>query len=197
MNHFPPSILGSQTFIKKSTSLFASSSDDEIDSMKVSELRKELAEYGISTKSFFEKSDFVQALRKARAEGKKKTGSKSKPSSSSSSESGTQSRKEKIALEIENISSTMKVGEMKKELISMGIATRSFFEKSEFVKALAEARVDGKKASGGASSGSATNQQQEEEYDATYRDVVMQKYTSGGRLGGFGGPSGIIDVRLG
>lgn len=168
--------------------------------MKVSELRKELAEYGISTKSFFEKSDFVQALRKARAEGKNKTGSKSKPSSSSSSsssESGTQSRKEKIALEIENISSTMKVGEMKKELISMGIATRSFFEKSEFVKALAEARVDGKKASGGASSGSATNQQQEEEYDATYRDVVMQKYTSGGRLGGFGGPSGIIDVRLG
>ena len=37
----------------------------------------------------------------------------------------------------------MKAGELKAELESLGISTKSFFEKSEFVKACAEARVDG------------------------------------------------------
>jgi hypothetical protein len=37
----------------------------------------------------------------------------------------------------------MKAGELKKELESYGISTASFFEKSEFVQACAEARVDG------------------------------------------------------
>lgn len=37
----------------------------------------------------------------------------------------------------------MASGELKKELQERGISTKSFFEKSEFVKALAEARVDG------------------------------------------------------
>lgn len=37
----------------------------------------------------------------------------------------------------------MKAGELKKELEDMGISTKSFFEKAEFIKALAVARVDG------------------------------------------------------
>ena len=41
----------------------------------------------------------------------------------------------------------MKVGELKSELESLGVSTKSFFEKSEFVRALAEARVDGVKKS--------------------------------------------------
>ena len=58
---------------------------------------------------------------------------------------------------------------MKKELQEYGISTKSFFEKTEFIKALAEARVDGvKKTSGGA-------QVEEERYDPSYRDVVLQK----------------------
>eukprot|EP00957_Ditylum_brightwellii_P051110 3875138-Ditylum_brightwellii.AAC.1 len=45
----------------------------------------------------------------------------------------------------------MKASELKKELEERGISTKSFFEKSEFVKALAEARVDNitKSSSGG------------------------------------------------
>merc|ERR1711862_695852 len=35
------------------------------------------------------------------------------------------------------------MGEMKKELQDLGISTSSFFEKSEFAKAMGEARVDG------------------------------------------------------
>ena len=48
----------------------------------------------------------------------------------------------------------MKAGEMKKELEALGVSTKSFFEKSEFQKALAEARVDGvtAKSKGGSSS---------------------------------------------
>merc|ERR1711865_390443 len=38
---------------------------------------------------------------------------------------------------------SMKAGDMKKELEGLGISTKSFFEKTDFVKALAEARVDG------------------------------------------------------
>lgn len=41
----------------------------------------------------------------------------------------------------------MKVQELKSELESLGVSTKSFFEKSEFVRALAEARVDGVKKS--------------------------------------------------
>ena len=42
--------------------------------------------------------------------------------------------------------SSMSVKEMRNELESLyGISTKSYFEKSEFVKALAEARVDGMK----------------------------------------------------
>ena len=50
----------------------------------------------------------------------------------------------------------MKNAELKQELTERGISTASFFEKSEFVKALAAARVDGvtKQASGGSGSSS-------------------------------------------
>ena len=62
----------------------------------------------------------------------------------------------------------MKVGELKKELKARGVSTKSFFEKSEFVRAYAEAVVDGKQAKGGAV-------EDDEPFDPSYRDVVMQK----------------------
>lgn len=181
--------------------------EKEISAMKAKEIRQELESYGISTKSFFEKSELVEALVKARMEGKTpvettvngadgESGSKtsSTSSSSSSSSSETSSRLVKIQQEIEKCKS-MKVGELKKELESYGISTKSFFEKSEFVRAVAEARVDGvSKTDGGGSgrrSGGAKNAAREEPRDPSYRDVVVTKFQGGkGMLTGK-----VIDVK--
>ena len=143
-------------------SLYSATSDD-VASMRVGEIKKELESYGISTKSFFEKSELVDALQKARADGLKPKSSASTASSSSSSTSSSSSsssssstsstssssepkdkrpREERLQEEMEKCKS-MKAGELKKELEERGVSTKSFFEKSEFVKALAEARVDG------------------------------------------------------
>ena len=185
---------------ERSTSLSASNSKD-ISSMRASEMRDELESYGISTKSFFEKSQFAAALEKARAEGKTpidnssnkssdtktKTKSKSKKSNSESAKD-SMSRDEKITQEIEKIKS-MKVGEIKDELKSMGISTKSFFEKTEFVKALAEARVDGKK-----KGKSQPPEEEEEEYDPSYKDVIMQKFNGPSlRLGSM---YDVIDIKI-
>lgn len=161
--------------LKRSTSLLFMSTETlpEISSMRVGELKKELVSYGISTKSFFEKSELVDAVEKARAEGKtpissgsdNKTSSSSKDSSSSSSsKDSSKSRDDRLKEETEKCQS-MKAGELKKELESYGISTSTFFEKSEFVKACAEARVDGKSQSSGSSSS--------EEGYAEYADVEV------------------------
>lgn len=150
--------------------------------MKASEMREELESYGISTKSFFEKKEFLAALEKARAEGKtpkqqqqkQPTDSKSstrnssstKDSTSASSSSSSSSRDEKIKAEMEK-AQKMSVGDLRTQLKALGIKTASFFEKSEFVRAYAEAMVDGKSA--------AASAEKEEEFDASYRDVVVQK----------------------
>jgi len=179
-----------------SLNLSASALPDVAD-MKAADLRKELQAYGISTKSFFEKSELVNAVKKARAEGKAPANNGSEDGSTGTSESASSSssskpRSELLAEEMAKCNS-MKVLDLKKELDSYGVSTKSFFEKTEFVRAVAEARVDGVKKTGGAgATGSGTR---EEAYDSSYRDVVMQK------LGGdpraiFGGQS-IIDVPLG
>lgn len=160
--------------------------------MRGSEIRKELESYGISTKSFFEKSEMVDALKKARAEGKTpvdKTNvdTETEPTSTSSSKDDKKSRDDKLAAEMEKCKK-MKVGELKKELKDRGISTKSFFEKSEFVKALAEARVDGVKKAAGRGR---AQQRDEEPFDPSYRDVVTQKFRADPLLGR------VIDVRLG
>lgn len=138
--------------------------DDDVKSMRAGDIKKELESYGISTVSFVEKSELVEALQEARAQGLKPkadtssssadSGSKKKkrrPSSSSSSSSSksdddepedTRPREERMAEEMTKCNA-MKAGELKKELEGLGISTKSFFEKTDFVKALAEARVDG------------------------------------------------------
>ncbi len=201
-----------------------SSSLPNVDTMKARELREELQSYGISTKSFLEKSELVDAVQKARAEGKTKTvtndkdkdkdkdrdstSSSSDGSASSSTTTSTTSdggkskasREERLKEEMAKCQ-TMKVGDLKKELQSYGVNTKSFFEKSEFVRAVAEARVDGKSktnssassASAGSSSSSSSSSE-EEPYDPSYRDVIMRKMTDDPRMLG-GGP--LIDIRLG
>ena len=197
----------------RNTKLYAEALQD-IESMRAGEIRKELESYGISCKSFFEKSELVDALKKARAEGKtpingaKVNGDASGSSSSTSSGTSTSaggtgdsgaSREEKIKAEMEKCKS-MKVGDLKKELQSLGVSTKSFFEKSEFVKALAEARVDGVKKRGGAGQGfgrgSSQPPEEDEPYDPSYRDVVMQKMNVDPRDPRMGRGS-LIDIKLG
>ncbi len=206
-----PSLISQQqsftTYLRMSASTLP-----EAKSMRVGELKKELDSYGISTKSFFEKSELVDAVEKARAEGKtpKKTESvkddstASASSSSSSSSDSSESREERLAKEMESCKG-MKAGELKKELESYGISTKSFFEKSEFVKACAEARVDGATKKSGSSSSSSGG-----EGYAEYADVEVltddnsgprkrtseQKSQGRGQGGGnpFGGMGGMADM---
>jgi hypothetical protein len=177
--------------------LWAQQSLPNIDSMKATELRKELESYGISTKSFFEKTELVEALKKARVEGRTSTtpsSSSSAGSSSSTSSSSTSSREKQLQAEIAKCQG-MKIGELKKELESLGMSTTTFFEKSEFVRALAEARVDGvsRKTVDGNKGTSGGKKRSEEVYDPTYRDVVMQKLNIDPRDVRLGS---VIDVRL-
>jgi hypothetical protein len=108
----------------------------------------------------------------------------SSSSSSSDSVDGSKSRAERIQEEMANAKS-MKVGDLKKELESRGISTKSFFEKSEFVRAYAEAIVDNvSKSKSGSSSSSSTSSArkqaaaQDEPYDPSYRDVTTQRFNA-------------------
>ncbi len=181
--------------------------EKEIQAMKAKDIRQELESYGMSTKSFFEKSELVGALIAARKEGKNPIGnvngddgsegssSTSSASSSSTKNSSGANRQERLNQEIEKCKS-MKVSDLKKELESFGVSTKSYFEKSEFVRAVAEARVDGVKKSSGSSGGSSSsgrssNKVNEEPRDPSYRDVTVSKFSGGKTL--LGGR--VIDVR--
>jgi hypothetical protein len=162
----------------------------DMGTMKAGEMRTELESYGISTKSFLEKRDFVKALEEARAAGKEpkkqpetKTNgeqkqAKKEPANGNKKESsagGAASRAERLQQEMAKAKG-MKVGDLKKELEARGVSTKSFFEKTEFVKAYAEAIVDGKAGkAGGSSAGKAGTASPEEKYDSSYRDVSMRK----------------------
>lgn len=128
------------------------STSQNLEEMRAGEIKKELESYGISTKIFLEKMELVEALKKARAEGmtpKSDTSTASSNYQSSSTTPGpsttntsSKSRDERLLEEMEACKA-MKASDLKKELEEMGISTKSLFEKSEFVKALAVARVDG------------------------------------------------------
>lgn len=183
-----------------STRLYAELPD--IGKMKAGAMKKELESYGISTKSLFEKREFVDALKKARAEGKtavngtasakasssstssKTNGDSSSESSSKSSSDSSETRDERYKEALEK-AKKMKVGELKKELQGRGISTKSFFEKTEFVKAYAEAVADNKSGKGG------PGPRPEEPRDPSYKDVVMQKMSQGAMMG-----QSVIDIMV-
>lgn len=172
-----------QAVVLQATSDDASSKPEQdklpdIATMKLGDMRQELESYGISTRSFLEKPEFVDALTTARAEGKRPKKQTSTSSSSgtqqstSNSESSGRTRQEKIKEETAK-AKAMSVGELRKELTNRGIKTNSFFEKSDFVKAYAEAVVDGVRASSSGSGGSRART--EEKFDPSYRDVQTSK----------------------
>lgn len=201
--------------------------------MRIKEMRSELESYGISTKTFLEKREFLDALKKARDEGMAPTnGATKEPAKADTTAAGeyadaysyynqqngntqapgnngysngnaqanangysngsaqtdasrTQtngsqqannnnktpgvpSRADRLEAEIKS-ARNMRVSELKQKLKDMGVNTKSFFEKTEFVRAYAEAMVDG------INSGPSQSQQQEG-YDPDYRDVVVQKF---------------------
>ena len=178
----------------------------EIGDMRMGEIRNELESYGISTKSFLEKKEMVEALEQARNEGKSSNANSSTTSSNNSNSSNNnnnnsnsnnnnnnnnkeeKSRGEKIKEEMSKANES-NVKELRTKLQAMGISTKSFFEKSEFVKAYAEAVVDGVSATG--TNGSTSASVKEEPFDSSYRDVVMQKFDPRMLR------ESVIDVRLG
>lgn len=160
-----------------------------IEKMRISEIRQELESYGISTATFLEKKEMVEALNSARKDGKKPI----EQEESAPKANGDMSRDDHIKSEMEK-ASKMKIGDLKKELEGRGVSTKSFFEKTEFVKAYAEAMVDGVARNTAGKAGSKGPAGKEEPLDPSYRDVAMQKFDRRDpRLA----QSKVIDVRLG
>jgi hypothetical protein len=135
-----------------STRLYASGGDlKNIPDMKAGEIRAELESYGISTKTFLEKKEMEAALKDARAKGMKataaktntKTSTKATAKSANETTTNTAASREGRLLQELVAARAMNVGELKLKLRRMGISTRAFLEKSDFVNAYAQAIVDG------------------------------------------------------
>lgn len=192
-SHVPFPFVGSTLLIRSSspglrhrppmsTKVFMAEVDlPAIEEMRPGEMKKELESYGVSTKSYLEKSELSGALKKARDEGMKPKANRSAPSSPSPSAPSAKSRDERIEEEMKSLQSK-KASELKEELQDLGVSTKSFLEKSEFLKALAEARVDGVKASPSGRGGG-----NDEEGYAEYVDVeVLTDKDAGPRRKGSG-----------
>mmetsp|Transcript_18598 Transcript_18598/g.34454 ORF Transcript_18598/g.34454 Transcript_18598/m.34454 type:complete len:271 (+) Transcript_18598:5027-5839(+) len=190
--------------------------EEKLSTMRIQDIRNELESYGVSTKSFFEKSELVEALTKARKEekipidnwGTEDTASTNIDESSRSSgpvdngdntstkngwfhnmvdhfsngdsnRSSGPSTKERIEQERKKCKK-LKVKELKKELESYGVSTKSYFEKSEFERAVAETRVNGtKKPPPSNERYGARSTTAKEPWDPSYRDVVVTTFDSG------------------
>ena len=103
-------------------------------------------------------------------------------------------RSKRMELEISNLQD-MKIKDLKEELESYGISAKSYFEKSAFIKAVAEARVDGvakvnTKTTTTTSSFGGRSRNNDNGWDPSYKDVVVQRFDP--RVMDM---SGIIDVR--
>ena len=130
----------------------------------------------------------VEALNRARSEGRIPI-NEDKSMESAGEE---MSRDERIKIEMEK-ASKMRIGDLRKELEALGVSTKSFFEKTEFVKAYAEAFVDGVKSATVNNARSKSSASTNEQFDPSYRDVIMQKFDRRDpRLA----QSKVIDVRL-
>jgi len=165
---FTTTALSGRNFGRLATHIFSTANTKEIEAMRAGEMKKELESYGISTRSFLEKDELVEALKKARSDGLKPKSQTEEPStatdartssdasfsqsssrksttsqSSSSSSSKSEKSREERLLEERERCRLMKAGDLRKELEARSISTKSFFEKTEFVNALAEAIVDG------------------------------------------------------
>ena len=91
--------------------------------------------------------------------------STSTSTSTSTGEDGGSTREEQYEAALEE-GKSMTLSNLKKELKERGISTSSFFEKSDLIKAYANAIADGVGVK------TSTNNDSEESYDPSYRDVT-------------------------
>jgi len=96
--------------------------ETSVSSMKVGEIKKKLQAHGIATGAFLEKSEMVEALEKKQRE----------EADTTRTEKGNLNNNVPSSSHV----STMKVGDLKKELEARGIATGAFLEKREMAAAL-------------------------------------------------------------
>lgn len=191
--------------------------------MKMRELKDELESYGgvASTRGLFEKKELIKALEAARHEYfldklegvttvNESSGSyiQDQPTAASSPptpDRNMATRYDKIQAEMERCKK-MKTADLRKELDQYGLNSKGMFEKRDFVRAVAEARVDGmkkqyKKSSSTRNSSTGFGRRYdpkekgaaEEPFDPTYRDVVTRKLEDDVKAGLFLSDS-VIDV---
>jgi hypothetical protein len=99
-------------------------------------------------------------------------------------------RSKRIELEISNLQDA-KVKDLKEELESYGISAKSFFEKSAFIKAVAEARVDGVAKTNKKSAASSSDRSRNNDgWDPSYKDVSVRRFDARTM-----DMSGLIDIR--
>ena len=190
--------------------------------MKMRELKEELESYGgvESTRGLFEKKELIDSLEAARQEYFLELEGESvnepggpdpwdQPAAAASSsptpDRNMATRYDKIQAEMERCKK-MKTADLRKELEEYGIDGKGMFEKSDYARAVAEARVDGmkkqyKKSSSSTrktSTGFGRNYESKEKgaaepYDPTYRNVVTRKLEDGAKAG-FLLSGSVIDV---
>ena len=188
--------------------------------MKMRELKEELESYGgaESTRGMFEKKDLIKALELARHEhflkleedsvnessGSRPWDQPTAASSSATHDRNMATRYDKIQAEMDRCKK-MRTSELRKEMGQYGLDSKGMFEKSDFARAVAEARVDGMKKQYEKSSSSTRKTSAgfgrrdnskgavEEPYDPTYRDVIMRKLEEDVKAGLLLGGS-VIDV---
>ncbi len=213
----PTTLSSGVSLTRETTSLCLAVELPDMESMKATEMKKELESYGVSTKSMFEKAEFAEALKKAREEGKKSNEERNESTTTTTNTAANTAGKEPVNGEEDaheaaskesreeryqkamDIAKTMKVGELKNELNDRGISTTTFLEKTDFVKAYANAVADNipKGGSSSASSSSSSSKTKtstkkpEEPIDPSYRDVVTQKFDRKRLMG-----QSVIDISI-
>lgn len=107
-----------------------------VNDMRTAELKEELESYGVATRGLFEKAELEEALLSARIR-------LPKPDLEvlDSKKKALDTKDELLQAEIKKVS-TMKSSQIRKELQNRFNMNTIFFEKSEYILALARARVD-------------------------------------------------------
>ncbi|GMI42691.1 hypothetical protein TrCOL_g6305 [Triparma columacea] len=113
-----------------------------LNEMKAKDMKKELTLRGVSTDGLFEKNDLKAKLEEAREQNVERVDQFSQAASPDVEPSPPPSSPTPTPKQVDELSK-MKVGELKAELDSYGVAYSDLFEKSEFVDRVRECRSNG------------------------------------------------------
>ena len=107
----PPSVISHYKHHRQVFNLFMSTIDAiemEVSSMRVKQIKDELESYGISTRTFLEKGELVEALVRARKDGKKAVVASSTSSSSSNDSTKKSKKKKRRSINDDNVEEEVK-----------------------------------------------------------------------------------------